>query len=77
MNGKRQYIRRATVLIVRRGSDFLVGRIPYSLEYRWSTSPYDAWGCRKKETAEEVARKLGGDLWLFNPITGELREART
>ena len=77
MNGKRQYIRRATVLIVRRGSDFLVGRIPYSLEYRWSTSPYDAWGCRKKEMAEEVARKLGGDLWLFNPITGEIREART
>lgn len=77
MNGKRQYIRRATVLIVRRGSDFLVGRIPYSLEYRWSTSPYDAWGCRRKETAEKVARKLGGDLWLFNPITGEIREART
>lgn len=76
MNGKRQYIRRATVLIVRRGSDFLVGRIPYSLEYRWSTSPYDAWGCRKKKTAEEVARRLGGDLWLFNGITGELREAR-
>lgn len=76
MNGKRQYIRRATVLIVRRGSDFLVGRIPYSLEYRWSTSPYDAWGCRKTKTAKEVARQLGGDLWLFNGITGELREAR-
>lgn len=75
MNG-REYIRRATVLIVRRGAEYLVARIPYSAEFRWSRSPYDAWGCRKKETAEEVARKLGGDLWLFNGITGELREAR-
>lgn len=72
----RKFMKQATVLIVRRGSDFLVSRIPYTLEYRWSTSPYDAWGCRKVKTAKEVARKMGGDLWLFNGITGELREAR-
>ena len=69
-----QYIRLATVLIVRRGTEFLVGRIPYSLEYRWSRSPYDAWGTREREDARKVARRTGGDLWLWNPISGQLRE---
>lgn len=72
----RKYIRKATVLIVKRGSDFLVARIPYSLEYRWSRSAYDAWGTRDAGTARKVAGMLGGDLWLFNPVSGELREAR-
>ena len=67
-------IRLSTVLIVKRGSQFLVGRIPYSLEYRWSDSPYDAWKTRSAETAKKVAHLLGGDLWLFNPPTGQLRE---
>ena len=75
MNG-REYIRRATVLIVRRGAEYLVGRIPYSLEFRWSRSAYDAWSTRSAEKARKVADLLGGDLWLFNSITGELREAR-
>ena len=73
MNNNR-YIRRATVLIVRRGTEFLVGRIPYSLEFRWSSSPYDAWGTREKDKAKAVAKLLGGDLWLFNPVVGQLRE---
>ena len=76
MNNSRRYIRQATVLIVRRGAEYLVGRIPYSLEFRWSRSPYDAWGCREKDKAQKVARMLGGDLWLFNPVVGQLREAR-
>lgn len=67
----------ATGLIVRRGAEFLVARIPYSYEFRWSRSAYDAWKTRDREEAQGVARKLGGDLWLFNPITGELREAKT
>ena len=69
-------IRKATVLIVKRGAQFIVGRIPYSLEYRWSTSAYDAWQTRDKEDAKGVAKRVGGDLWLFNPPTGQLREAR-
>lgn len=73
---KNNYIRKATVLIVRRGTDFMVGRIPYSMEFRWSQSPYDAWGCRTAEVAKKVAHITGGDLWLFNPVSGELREAR-
>lgn len=70
------YLRQATVLIVKRGAEYLVGRIPYSMEFRWSTSPYDAWGTRDREKAEAVAGKLGGDLWLWNPVAGQLREAR-
>jgi len=66
--------RKATVLVVRRGVEYLVGRIPYSLEFRWSRSPYDAWGTRDRESARKVARMVGGDLWLFNPVVGQLKE---
>ena len=66
-------VRLATKLIVKRGNVFLVGRILGSRELRWSTSPYDAWSTRSKESAMKVAKKIGGDLWLFNPIAGQLR----
>lgn len=69
-------IRECTVLIVKRGSMFLVGKIPYSAEFRWSDSAYDAWRTRKRETAENVARIVGGDLWLWNPVAGQLREVK-
>ena len=69
-------IRKCTVLIVKRGSQFLVGRIPYSLEFRWSDSAYDAWSTRSREAAEDVAKLIGGDLWLFNPVVGQLREIK-
>ena len=69
-------IRECTVLIVKRGSMFLVGKIPYSAEFRWSDSAYDAWRTRKRETAENVARIVGGDLWLWNPVVGQLREVK-
>ena len=67
-------IRLSTVLIVKRGSMFLVGKIPYSHEYRWSDCAYDAWSTRSRERAEDVARLTGGDLWLWNPVAGQLRE---
>lgn len=67
-------IRKCTVLIIKRGAEFLVGRIQYSMEFRWSGSPYDAWGTREREQAEAVARVTGGDLWLWNPVAGQLRE---
>ena len=68
-----KYLKMATVLIVKRGAEYLVARIPYSTELRWSRSPYDAWNTRSKEKAEKVADLLGGDLWMFNPPTGQLR----
>lgn len=67
-------IRKCTVVIIKRGAEYLVGRIPYSTELRWSGSPYDAWKTREKEKAQAVAHVVGGDLWLFNPIAGQLWE---
>ena len=67
-------IRECTVVIIKRGAEYLVGRIPYTAELRWSRSPYDAWRTRKKDTARKVARRVGGDLWLWNPIAGKLKE---
>ena len=69
-------IRQQTRLIIRRGADYLVGTIVYSHELRWSSSPWDAWGTRDREKAEKIARKIGGDLWLFNPVAGQLRKWR-
>lgn len=67
-------VRLSTALIIKRGSLFLVGKILYSTEYRWSISPYDAWHTRDRDVAKYVARKTGGDLWLFNRVVGQLRE---
>ena len=69
-------IRKATRVIIKRGTEFLVGTILYSTDLRWSGSPWDAWGTRDMAKAEKVARRTGGDLWLFNPIAGQLREVR-
>ena len=67
-------IRMETRVIVKRGALFLVGKILYSHEYRLSGSPYDAWNTRDLTLARCVAKKIGGDLYLFNPIVGQLRE---
>lgn len=69
-------IREQTCLIIRRGPVFLVGRILYSTEYRWSDSAWDAWRTRRWEKAERIAQRTGGEIWLFNPVAGQLREAR-
>ena len=69
-------IRRHTCLIIKRGNEYLVGRILFSTEYRWSLSPWDAWTTRDWEDAETEAKQTGGDIWLFNPVAGQLREAR-
>ena len=69
-------IRSETCLIIKRGSRFMVGKILGGPELRWSDSPWAAWRTRDREQAEKVARVIGGDLWLFNPVAGQLREVR-
>ena len=69
-------IREATGIIIRRGSGFLVGRVLYSAELRWSSSPFDAWFTRDRDTAESLARAVGGAMWLFNRVCGQLREMK-
>ena len=66
-------IREKTRLIIRRNNEYMVGRIVFSKELRWSTSPYDAWWTKDKEKAEEYARRTGGIVMLFNPVAGQLR----
>lgn len=67
-------IRRKTGLIIRRGNEFLVGTILYSTDLRWSLSPWDAWFTRDRNTARMVAQKVDGELMLFNPVAGQIKE---
>ena len=66
-------VRRATRLIIRKNGEYMVGRILYSRELRWSTSPNDAWWTRDMEKAEDMARKLGGIVVMYNPVVGQIR----
>ena len=66
-------IRKQTCLIIRRGSEYLVGTILYSQDLRWSVSRSDAWRTRDREQARRIARATGGTVLLFNPIIGRER----
>ena len=66
-------IRRETCIIIRKDGEYLVGTILYSTDLRWSRSAYDAWRTRRKEDAERVAGKVGGEMVLFNPIANQKR----
>ena len=68
-------VREKTVLIIKRGDEYLVGRICFSDELRWSKSKYDAWATRRREDAERVAGMVGGTVMLFNPIVNQERIA--
>ena len=48
-------IRRCTWLIIKRGPEYLVGRILGTNDLKWSTSPWDAWRTRDREEAEDFA----------------------
>ena len=66
-------IRKQTSIIIRKNSEFLVGKICYSNELKWSSSPYDAWRTRDREEAAEVARATGGVMVLWNPIVKQMK----
>lgn len=68
-------IRTKTVLIIKRGDEYLVGTICFSTDLRWSKSKYDAWTTRRREDAERVASVVGGTVMLFNPIVNQERVA--
>jgi len=50
-------IREKTVLIIKKGGEYLVGTILYSTDLRWSLSPWDAWATRTRENAEAGLRR--------------------
>ena len=66
-------IRKQTRIIIKRDGEYLVGCILWSTDLRWSSSPYDAWGTRSRDKARRVLSVTGGELWVFNPITGKRR----
>ena len=70
----RNNIRKKTGIIIHRPGEYLVGRIIYSSDLRWSIYPGDAWITRDKEAARRVADKVGGELMLFNPIVRQIRK---
>lgn len=69
-------IRLKTALVIRKDGKYLVGKIIYSNEMKWSDSPWDAWRTRIRAKARSVQEKVGGDIMLFNPITGQIRKAK-
>ena len=69
-------IRRQTVMIIRKDGEFLVGYVLWSDELRWSVYPWDAWKTRIRAKAKSIAEKTGGEIMLFNPVAGQLREAK-
>lgn len=66
-------IREHTCLIVRKDRRYLVG-VSIMGRLNWSAYRYDAWRTWSGQSAEMVARRVGGDLMLFNPITGDVAE---
>ena len=73
MSGLKNDIRKATCLIIRKNGEYLVGRILYSTDLRWSSSQYDAWRTRDRAKAEDYAKRTGGIVMLFNPIVNQMR----
>ena len=69
-------IRMETCLIIRKGNEYLVGRRMIIGGLKWSISPWDAWRTRVRANARSVAEKLSCDIYLFNPIAGQIREYR-
>ena len=69
-------IRKRTCLIIRKDNEHLVGTILYSTDLRWSISPWDAWKTRIRAKAKSIAEKTSGEIMLFNPVAGQIREYR-
>ena len=69
----RDDIRKKTCLIIRRNGEYLTGRILGSQDLRWSIYAHEAWRTRDRHKAEEIARRTGGIVMLFNPIVRQMR----
>ena len=66
-------IRAQTCIIIRKNGEYLVGKIIFSDQLRWSRDTYDAWRTRDREKARRIARITGGVMVLFNPIIGKTK----
>ena len=66
-------IRKQTCLIIRRNGEYLVGRIIFSNELRWSIYPHEAYRTRNRMEARKLAMITGGTVMLFNPIVRQMK----
>ena len=66
-------IRKKTCIIIRKNGKYLVGKILWSNDLRWSIYQTDAWRTRDREKARAMARRTGGIMVLFNPIVNQKR----
>ena len=64
-------IRKKTCIIIRKNGEYLVGKILWSNDLRWSVYHTDAWRTRNMEKARAMARRTGGIMVLFNPIVNK------
>lgn len=60
--------------IVESGGAYLVA-VPYTDNrvLRWSSSKYDAARIEDHKTADMIAKKVGGVVVVFEPLTGRLK----
>lgn len=66
-------IRKQTCLIIRKNGEYLVGKIVYSDDLKWSIYRHDAWRTRSRNRARRIALRTGGIVMLFNPIINRER----
>ena len=67
-------IRRMTCLVVKKGNEFVVCRQAGTGIIKFTTSPWEAWSTRIRANARSVAEKIDGEVFLFNPIVGQIRK---
>ena len=67
-------IRTKTCIIIRKNGLYLRGKNRLTNRTDWSWSAYEAWKTRDREAARRVAGVSGGEMVLFNPIIGKIKE---
>ena len=67
-------IRKKTVLIIRKGNEFLVAKNSLTGELIWRQDYSDAWRTRVRAAAMSIADKTGGEIYLFNPIVCQMKK---
>ena len=70
----RNDIRLQTVLIIRKGNEYLSGRNLLTGQLIWRQDYSDAWKTRIRAAAQSIAEKTGGEIYLFNPVVCQLRK---
>ena len=67
-------IRLYTRLIIRKDGEYLVAVQIETKKLVWSKSPWDAWWTRTKWQAVRVADRINGEIFLFNPVLGQIKQ---